>query len=193
MKIVSRRDAIRLGLKFYFTGKPCKNGNIAERSVACHCRCKECKIVFANRVLLWGRENSSKLLARARKWREENRAKISSYQLKNRNQHKVTSKLWRKNNRASIYARNHKREAGKRNAKPSWFSDWDTFVIEEAADLCSRRKQATGVDWSIDHIFPLQSKDVCGLHISENIQVIPAVTNSAKGNRLANTKAFGFQ
>lgn len=31
MKIVTRQEAFRLGITRYFTGKPCKNGHLAER------------------------------------------------------------------------------------------------------------------------------------------------------------------
>lgn len=34
MRIISRRDALAAGLKRYFTGKPCKNGHVAERHVS---------------------------------------------------------------------------------------------------------------------------------------------------------------
>lgn len=37
MKITKRKDAIRLGLKRYFTGKPCPKGHIAERYTVGHC------------------------------------------------------------------------------------------------------------------------------------------------------------
>ncbi len=36
-KIVSRQDCLKLGLKKYFTGKPCKRGHIAERWSWGHC------------------------------------------------------------------------------------------------------------------------------------------------------------
>lgn len=42
MKIISRDDAIKLGLKNYFTGKPCKHGHISERQVANHV-CVTCR------------------------------------------------------------------------------------------------------------------------------------------------------
>ena len=42
MKIISRDDAIKLGLKNYFTGKPCKYGHISERQVANHV-CVTCR------------------------------------------------------------------------------------------------------------------------------------------------------
>lgn len=38
--IISRADARAASLKRYFTGKPCKNGHVAERFV--DCRCCEC-------------------------------------------------------------------------------------------------------------------------------------------------------
>lgn len=38
MQIIARKDAKRLGLKRYFTGKPCRNGHICERGVSTgHC------------------------------------------------------------------------------------------------------------------------------------------------------------
>ncbi len=41
MKIISREQAISLGLKFYFTGKPCKRGHVDSRLVSSR-SCYEC-------------------------------------------------------------------------------------------------------------------------------------------------------
>lgn len=35
--IVTRKEALKLGLKFYFTGKACKHGHVAERWADGHC------------------------------------------------------------------------------------------------------------------------------------------------------------
>lgn len=42
MKIISRDDALKLGLKTYFTGKPCKRGHTVERNVTGR-TCVACK------------------------------------------------------------------------------------------------------------------------------------------------------
>jgi len=34
----------------------------------------------------------------------------------------------------------------------------------------------------VDHIVPLKSSTVCGLHTQANLQILPSVDNSRKGN-----------
>lgn len=70
------------------------------------------------------------------------------------------------------------------NATVEWDMDFTKFVIEEAYDLAIKREQITGFAWCVDHVIPLQAKKVCGLHVWSNIQVIPAVLNIRKSNRL---------
>ena len=48
MKVITRKEAKKNGLKRYFTGKTCKNGHIAERFV-CNCECVECEKERKNR------------------------------------------------------------------------------------------------------------------------------------------------
>jgi 5-methylcytosine-specific restriction endonuclease McrA len=46
--------------------------------------------------------------------------------------------------------------------------------------------KSTGVQWHVDHIIPLQGKNVSGLHVPENLQVIQGSLNIKKGNRFDN-------
>jgi len=43
MEVITRQEAIEQGLKWYFTGKPCKHGHIARRSLAGPCQ--ECSSI----------------------------------------------------------------------------------------------------------------------------------------------------
>jgi len=45
--------------------------------------------------------------------------------------------------------------------------------------------KATGQPYHVDHVVPLISPVVCGLHTHTNLQVLPAFINLSKGNRLA--------
>lgn len=66
------------------------------------------------------------------------------------------------------------------NATPAW-ADRDRIaaVYVEA----QRLSELTGNPHEVDHIVPLQSRLVCGLHVEHNLQVIPASINRSKSNR----------
>jgi hypothetical protein len=59
--------------------------------------------------------------------------------------------------------------------------------MKESADLCRMRKLATGIEWNVDHMIPLQAKKASGLHCAANIQVIPEALNLSKQNKLVLT------
>jgi hypothetical protein len=61
----------------------------------------------------------------------------------------------------------------KDKAKPLWASD---AAIKKIYDSCPE-------DWHVDHVYPLQSDWVCGLHVETNLQVLPKKDNLSKGNR----------
>ena len=105
---------------------------------------------------------------------------IDSY-LKNREKVIERSRLWRLRNPAKRCASQALRRLVEKRAMPSWANK---FFIDEIYDLACRRTLLTGLSWHVDHIVPLKNKFVCGLHVENNLRVIPWQENIRKSNRL---------
>lgn len=102
MKIVSRKDALAQGLKFYFTGVPCANGHLCEREVA-DWKCLDCRRERAARKRqkdghlfnAWRREK----YATDAKYREEQKQKTRDWNRDNPEKAKERTNKWRESNR----------------------------------------------------------------------------------------------
>ena len=71
--------------------------------------------------------------------------------------------------------------ARKRNAVPTWY---DAEKVRRLYTLAAQLTTTSGVEYHVDHIVPLVSRAVSGLHWHGNMQVIERTTNQAKGNRV---------
>ena len=78
------------------------------------------------------------------------------------------------------YAR---RRAAKKQAIPAWFSIEDKNAFISLAEKCKELEEQTGEKYEIDHIIPLQSNTVCGLHCRANWQILTRQENRSKGNK----------
>lgn len=66
-----------------------------------------------------------------------------------------------------------------------WDIELTNFVTSEAHKLRLLRNKITRFSWHVDHIIPLKGKVVSGLHVWNNLQVIPAEINQRKTNKYA--------
>jgi hypothetical protein len=133
-------------------------------------------------------------------WAERNRAKSAAITRAYRKRHperaKECYKAWREKNRAKVsrlsclYAKRHPervnaliaaRKARKLKATPLWA---DLDAIKRIYAEARRLGVETGVKHHVDHIVPLQSDVVCGLHVQNNLRVLPAFDNLSKHNKL---------
>lgn len=109
------------------------------------------------------RENREYYSAHNKEWIARNKEYRDSY-----------SKQYREENREAKSKAERRRISSKLKATPVWA---DLQAIKEIYDLAD---EIGGVH--VDHIVPLRSKIVCGLHVHWNLQILSPQENMAKGN-----------
>jgi hypothetical protein len=191
-----RSDALATGSGTYL-GRPCKNGHSGVRNVISR-DCIECSVDRRSKNSIKKKEydreyharNRVRRLAEFGVYRSENKDKIynldKSYRLKNKKRIYARQKIWVSANRRRVLDHKYKYSSKKRriNVRPSWYGEFDEFVISEARALMRIRTAMTGIDWHVDHMIPILSKDACGFHCGLNVQVIPGSMNMSKRNKL---------
>jgi len=102
------------------------------------------------------------------------------YRQNNRDALLQQQKEYRQNNKDKIRANKARRRAAKRDATPPWA---DQAAIEAIYTEALWLQDFTGEPCHVDHIVPLKSDFVCGLHVPANLQTLPGAENIAKSNR----------
>lgn len=130
------------------------------------------------------KENSTKIKNRNKERLDESREVQRKYRVANRQHVTRVNKLWRLANRDKLTANETRRKAWLRQALPKWHNDeWEAFVVQETYHLSKIRTEMLGIRFNVDHIVPLVSDHVCGLHCSANMQILERLANISKGNR----------
>jgi hypothetical protein len=115
--------------------------------------------------------NADKIKECGKKYYKANSDRIKEYQ-----------KEYIKANRDKRNAHTAKRRAKKLQATPPWLTNKHLSAIRMYYSRSKTLEKATGIKHHVDHIVPLQGKNVCGLHVPWNLQVLTASENSSKKN-----------
>lgn len=170
------------------------------------------KELYKSRIQQWRQENRDKYLVSSRNYYERNREKHAessrafcknnpekrkeiytrwrkvniekaraieqAYREKNRHACNDRIREWKKQNPFFRVAESASRLASELNATPAWANSTEITRIYKAA----YEMRQSGLHVHVDHIVPLRSKLVCGLHCEANLRIIPAAENLKKSN-----------
>ena len=120
------------------------------------------------RLRKWATDNRARKMAQVREWKAANPEKV-----------RADKERYRASNPGLWAAYCGKRRAVKKQATPTWADLEKIARIYELAAVLN----ADGCAFEVDHVVPLNSPLVCGLHVEHNLQLLPQLDNRSKGNK----------
>mgnify|MGYP000013899895 CR=1 FL=1 len=146
--------------------------------------CIECTKAYN---IAYREKNRERLLQADRKRYAENaeemKAKSAEHKAKNKDYYLIYNRHYYRLNKYKFLAYNSKRRKVIEKSTPDWLSQEHKDQIADQYWLAQDLAAVSGETYHVDHIVPLQGKDVCGLHVPWNLQILPADLNLQKGNR----------
>ena len=194
----TRKEAQALGATHYFTGEPCKHGHVAPRKTkgACvECLKVEWQKSYETRAEYFKQYNKSEAgLESKQRYYEANKAdviakaKATPNALKN-----AYRQRWKAENQLQVLADNKVRRRKHRAATPAWITRKQKSEMRAIYQIAITMTKTTGEKYVVDHIWPLRSDFVCGLHVPWNLRVITQAENLAKSNTMpGDNEALAF-
>ncbi len=133
-----------------------------------HKQCNRCNLIWPHENFFQDRARWDKLTYFCkicdRKYQLENYAQISS----NKAKYKM-----------SLYPNT-----------PKWLSETEKEQIRNLYIKARQLEKETGIEHDVDHIIPLKGKYVSGLHVFENLRIIPHKENNSKSNYHESVEAW---
>jgi hypothetical protein len=185
----SRKEAKALNSKYYFTGQPCKNGHIALRKTKGACvECLKLDWSKANQKRAEYFANYNKRVEvkdKKHEWYQANRQQvIERARTRPVELLRQYRKTWKLNNKLQVLADNKVRRRKHREATPPWITRKQKSEIRQLYQIAITMTKTTGEQYVVDHIIPLRSDIVCGLHVPWNLRVITQEENLRKSNKV---------
>ena len=184
----NRAEAKSTGAKFYFTGIACSRGHIALRKTkgSCvECMKEDWKIDNEKRK---EKPKSEAAKEAGRRYYERNKnmvkARANARPKEEVNQYKLRHK---ENNPEYYKALTSVRKRRHRNATPKWITPEQKLAMRNLYLKAQELSKIARQRYVVDHIIPLISESVCGLHVPWNLRVITQEENLKKSNKLVDT------
>ena len=138
--------------------------------------CHTCELIYKKQ---YRAANKAKIKAYDEEYRATHREETIARCVKYDKEQAHKRQVWREANKDMIANNTARYRATKYQATPSW-ADLDVIaaIYTKAADMLDSITK-----YHVDHIYPLRSDWVCGLHVENNLQILTAHDNQSKGNR----------
>lgn len=141
----------------------------------------------------------------SQEWLDKNRDRVRAQNrasmLKHRERAAATGIAWKRANpekcaasyrrwldkpgsQAHKTANENKRRAAILQRTPAWLTQEDHAAILAIYETREQLSSLHGVEYNVDHFYPLQGTLVSGLHVPENLRIMTKSANSRKHNKL---------
>ena len=190
----TRAEAKAAGATHYFTGEPCSRGHVAPRKTKGTCvECMREDWVIDNEKRK-GKPKSEASRAAGRKYYEKNKDAVKA-RANTRPKSETTQykKKYKQNNPELYKALTSVRKRRHREATPKWVSSEQKLAMRKTYLTAMQLTKITNERYVVDHIYPLISSVVCGLHVPWNLRVMTQEENLRKSNSLPDdSEAIAF-
>jgi len=181
----TRKEAKETGATHYFTGEPCTRGHVALRKIKGSCvECiKEDWAIDNERRK--GKPKTEAAKAAGRRYYEKNREIVIARAAARPPEEKRRNRAEYKDRNVDIVrADTSVRKRRHREATPTWLTKDERLKMRELYVQARKLTSITGERYVVDHIIPLRSEEVCGLHVPWNLKVITQEENLRKSNKM---------
>lgn len=165
-------------LSEYYKSKSYKDGFLA--------RCKPCHIYVSNKSAK--RRYQDNLEQRKEYNRKYYEVNSHLYQESN----KERAAKWYQDNRERGIQNARQREGLQKSATPRWLTESNLLEIKYIYQHAKDCQAISGEVYEVDHIIPIRGKDICGLHVPWNLQVLPMDLNRKKSNNYTQYQIVAF-
>ena len=110
--------------------------------------------------------------------------RLIKHQEDNSKRHNEVCKKYRQKNLDKMANLSAKYRADKYKQTPKWLSKSQLDEIFKFYEMAKTLESIFPWKQHVDHIIPLRGKDVCGLHVPWNLQIISEHMNKRKSNKV---------